>query len=84
MKAQAMEIAIQQATARQGIQVPVQAPPSIVPTPPVAPNVVYVRRNLTIAELILIFAIACGLVTGVQFAWNFAANVLPKIEIKVK
>ena len=47
------------------------------------PKVVYVRRNLTVAEVIVVFVISCGLVFGIQAGWNFATNVLPKIEIKV-
>ena len=47
------------------------------------PEVVYVRRNLTVAEVIVVFIISCGLVFGIQASWNFATNVLPKIEIKV-
>ena len=46
-------------------------------------KVVYVRRNLTVAEVIVVFVISCGLVFGIQVGWNFATNVLPKIEIKV-
>ena len=46
-------------------------------------KVVYVRRNLTVAEVMVVFAISCGLVFGIQASWNFATNVLPKIEIKV-
>ena len=53
-----------------------------VPTP--QPQVVYLRRNLTVAELIVVFIIACGLVTGVQATWNFASNSLPRIEIKAR
>jgi hypothetical protein len=48
------------------------------------PRIVYVRRNLTVAELIVIFAISCGLVLGVQGAWNIGSRLLPSIEIKVK
>ena len=48
------------------------------------PQVVYVRRNLTVAELIVVFAIACGIVTGVQATWNFTSNLLPRIEIKAR
>jgi len=48
------------------------------------PQVVYLRRSLTVAELGLIFLIACGIVTGVQAAWNFGSKLLPQIEIKVK
>jgi hypothetical protein len=49
-----------------------------------APSVVYVRRNLTVAELILILALACGLVTGIQAGWGFISNLVPKVEIRVK
>lgn len=48
------------------------------------PEVVYVRRNLTIAELILLVLLSCGLVTAVQVGWNFAANTLPRVEIKIQ
>ena len=48
------------------------------------PNVIYVRRNLTVAELIVVFAIACGLVTGVQATWHFGSRLLSNIEIRVK
>jgi hypothetical protein len=48
------------------------------------PKVVYVRRNLTVAELLLIILLSCGIVTGIQYTWNFATNVLPRIEIKMK
>lgn len=50
----------------------------------VPPQVVYVRRNLTVAELILLVFLSCGLVTAVQVGWNFTAQLLPRIEIKVK
>lgn len=72
MKARAREAALMQAQA-QRMQPPMPQP-----------QVVYVRRNLTIAELILVTIVACGLVTGVQFTWNLATNVLPRLEIKVK
>jgi hypothetical protein len=48
------------------------------------PQVVYVRRNLTVAELILTVFLACGIVLGVQAGWNFCSKLLPRIEIKVK
>ena len=48
------------------------------------PKVVYVRRNLTVAELLLIILLSCGIVTGIQYAWNVATNILPRIEIKMK
>ena len=46
-------------------------------------QIVYVRRNLTVAEVIVVFIISCGLVFGIQAGWSIATNVLPKIEIKV-
>lgn len=49
-----------------------------------SPQVVYVRRNLTVAELILVMVLSCGLVTAVQVGWNFATMTLPRIEIKIK
>lgn len=51
---------------------------------PQQPEVVYVRRNFTVAELLLVLVISCGLVVGVQMTWNFAANILPRIEIRLK
>jgi hypothetical protein len=48
------------------------------------PQVVYVRRNLTFAELILTVFLACGLVLGVQTGWHFGSQLLQRIEIKVK
>ena len=59
-------------------------PSSQAPVSPIQPSVVYVRRNLTVAELGLIILLACGLVTGVQAGWNFVSNVLPRIEVKAK
>ena len=47
------------------------------------PKIVYVRRNLTIAELILIFIISSGIVFGTQIGWNFVNNYLPRIEIRM-
>ena len=72
LKAKAREMAIQQALQQQQQQQQQQ------------PKVVYVRRNLTVAELLLVLLVACGLVAGVQGAWNLATNVLPRIEVKVK
>lgn len=72
MKARARELAIQQTMAQQAAAQQQQ------------PKVVYVRRNLTVAELLLVFAISCGIVTGIQGLWYAATNYLPKIEIKVR
>jgi len=72
MKARAREMAIQQAFAKQNFQ------------PQQQPRIVYLRRNLTVAELLLVFLISCGIVTGIQWSWSVLSNVLPKIEIKVR
>jgi hypothetical protein len=48
------------------------------------PQVVYVRRNLTLAELLLTIFLACGIVLGVQTGWHFGSKLLQRIEIKVK
>lgn len=89
MKARAREEAIRMTILQQQQmppqeEVPVAPRPSIPVFQPPQPQVVYVRRNLTVAELIVVFAISCGLVTGVQAAWNFASNHLPRIEIKAR
>lgn len=78
MKAQARELAIQQVMASRAMSVAPSAPQQA------APKVIYVRRNLTIAELIVMFAITWGIVAGIPALWNFASNRLPQIEIKVK
>ena len=49
MKARARELAIQQTLAQKA------------PISPPQPQVIYVRRNLTIAEIIVILALSCGL-----------------------
>ena len=53
-------------------------------TEQVTEQVRVIRRNLTLAELILIFAIATGSVLGVQGIWAFATDLLPRIEIRAK
>ena len=72
MKARARELAIQQTLAQKA------------PISPPQPQVIYVRRNLTLAEIIVILALSCGLVTGVQFTWNVVNDFLPRLEINVK
>ncbi len=92
MKARAREEAIrmtilqQQAADQEQAEYPTGQPevPSRFQVPMQQPQVVYVRRNLTVAELILVFAVSCGLVTGLQATWNFASNNLPRIEIKAR
>lgn len=72
MKARARELAVQQAIAQQQ---------AIQPQPP---QVIYVRRNLTVAEVLLVILLSCGIVTGIQWGWNAVTNVLPRVEIKVR
>lgn len=83
MKAKARELAIQQAIASGAInpQQIQQQPPQPITQPT---KVVYVRRNLTVAELIVVFALACGVVIGIPNLWRFVSSALPQIEIKVK
>jgi hypothetical protein len=56
----------------------------VAPTPQVTEQVRVIRRNLTLAELILIFAIATGSVLGVQAIWAFTTDLLPRIEIRAE
>ena len=72
MKARARELAVQQAIAQQQ-QLPQQQP-----------QIVYLRRNLTVAEVLLIILLSCGIVTGVQWTWNIVTNILPRVEIKMR
>lgn len=48
------------------------------------PQIVYVKRNLTVAELLLVFALSVGVWSGIQFTWNFALNTIPKIEVNIR
>ena len=48
------------------------------------PRIVYVRRNLTVAEILVIAVISCTIVGGIQGVWGFASNYLPQIEVRVK
>lgn len=90
MKAQAKQMAIQQALAQQpGQQQPLRQVPyptqQYMPKQALQqPQVIYVRRNLTVAEVILVFVVSCGIVLGGQTAWNLGSKFLPSIEIKVK
>lgn len=76
MKQQAREMAIAQYMSQQ--QQPVAPPPGP------KPEVVYVPRNLTVAELILIFVLSMGMVVGIQAGWKFVSETLPRIEIRMK
>ena len=73
MKARARELAVQQTIAQQ----------AVIPQPQ-QPQVIYVRRNFTVAEALLVILLSCGIVTGVQWTWNIATNILPRIEIKMR
>jgi len=95
MREQALQEAIAQVTQRQAtgeqqqqfVQLPVQQPAPIsqpLVQPQVEPQVIYVKRNLTLAEIIIIFAITTGCVLGIQGAWTLATDILPRIEIKDK
>jgi hypothetical protein len=87
LKAMARERAIAQTIAEQQTQPQrlVSPPPSLQPSAPVAqPQVVYVKRNLTVAEILLALLLACGLVTGVQALWGLGSRILPQVEIRVK
>ncbi len=88
LKAVARERAIAQTMAEQQAQpIPNQRfaapPPSLVP-PQTQPQIVYLRRNFTVAEIILVLLLSCGLVLGVQGLWGFGSRILPQVEIKVK
>ena len=91
MREKALQDAILQVTQRSTSNPP-QVPQQYAPMPetvaPVMnqlePKVVYVKRNLTLAELLLTLLLACGLVTGVQFVWGVATDLIPRIEIRDK
>jgi hypothetical protein len=78
-KARAREAAIMQTYQQQVAPSAVAAPPG-----PPQQQVVYIKRQLTVAEIILMLLLSCGLVFGIQSAVNFAVNTLPRIEIKMK
>lgn len=65
---------------------PVQQPlPKQTYQPPVPqPNIVYLRRNLTIAEILIVLALSTGILAGVQFAWGVSTDILSRIEIREK
>ena len=92
LKARAREAAIMQ-TYQQQKPVVQQIGEPLPPGTYYAPNssiitspskVVYVKRSLTVAEIGLMLLLSCGIVFGIQLAVNFAVNILPRIEIKMK
>jgi len=82
LRKKALEDAIQQVTSQR----PAAAPQTVQPLNQTAPqpNVVYLRRNLTIAELAVVFLIAITGVIGVQAGVGFVSDILPRIEIRDK
>jgi hypothetical protein len=48
------------------------------------PKIVYVRRNLTVAEILVIAVISCTVVGSIQGVWGFVSKNLPQIEVRVK
>jgi aconitase B len=82
MKARAREAAIRTAMLQRqpAPGAPLQESTAFQPQP----QVVYVRRNLTVAELIVTIFLACGIVLGVQAGWNLGTKLLPRIEVKIK
>jgi len=51
---------------------------------PAEPQIVYVRRNMTVAEILVMTVLSCVIVGGIQGAWNFTSKYLPQIEVRVK
>ena len=49
-----------------------------------APKIIYQTRNLTIAEILVMFALSCVVVSGIPALWGFASKHLPQIEVRVK
>lgn len=94
MKQQARELAIAQHLAQKEKKTYQIGEPILRIDAPVAarledftfnkPQVVYIRRNLTVAELLLIFFLATGIVTGFQAGWKFVSERMPQIEIRMK
>lgn len=84
MRARALQEAISQVRST-GATVPPPLPqPLPVPQPQETERVVYVRRNLTIAEVILVFAISTLGVLSLQAGIGFVSDILPRIEIRDK
>ena len=87
---EALRASMQKARMEIPQQMPIpqqQASAPVAPTPvqqPIPPQVVYVRRNLTVAEILVMLALSCVLVTGVQFVGGKLLEILPRIEVRVK
>jgi hypothetical protein len=49
-----------------------------------APKIIYQTRNLTIAEILVMFVLSCVVVGGIPALWGLASKHLPQIEVRVK
>jgi hypothetical protein len=90
MKARAREQAIRMTMQQQPVPAPTpQAPVTLpggyfmAPEPP-EPKIVYMRRNMTVAEILVMVVLSCVVVGGIQGAWNFTSKYLPQVEVRVK
>jgi hypothetical protein len=94
MKARAREQAIRMSLQQQppGTEGYLRAPEApvtlpggyfMVPENP-EPKIVYVRRNMTVAEILVMTVLSCVIVGGIQGVWNFTSKYLPQIEVRVK
>lgn len=81
MKQAALQQAIQQ---RVLVQEPQPVPIALQQEqrPLEQPRVMYVRRNLTVAELLLVLVCSIGIVSGAQLLWHGVSGMLPRIEIR--
>lgn len=81
MKQAALQQAIQQ---RVVVQEPQPVPIALQQEqrPLEQPRVLYVRRNLTVAELLLVLVCSIGIVSGVPLVWHGVSGMLPRIEIR--
>tara|TARA_B100001939_G_scaffold342138_1_gene352837 strand:+ start:9759 stop:10133 length:375 start_codon:yes stop_codon:yes gene_type:complete len=97
LKRIAKEHAIQQVTGQNTNAETKPAPPpgykynengdlKLIPQPFYSPEqkVVYVKRPLTVAEIIFMLVISCGLVLGGQLLWRGLSEVVPRVEIRMK
>jgi|TARA_S200002703_G_scaffold12589_3_gene11209 hypothetical protein len=76
--------AMQERQSQQSQEYPDNVPQVQYRTPAPQPQVVYVRRNLTVAELGLLLLLSIGILAGFQFTWNFSTDILSRIEIREK
>ena len=88
MKEQARRMAIAQAMQERPVIPQPNNPPAppfvAAPRPQPQPQVVYVRRNLTVAEVGLLVLLSVGLLAGGQFIWNVSTDLMSRIEIREK